>query len=208
MQSPARLGQLDEVAALELLEPLGIVRVPLPQLRRRRNVLALLVQVRGHLREAPGPKPVDQDPRAVIRGAMLVDPPNPHGGCVLHQESRSRVGNVVTWPSARWAEARDPAWCSHRRRRQAADQRARSAADASVGFDDLRESGWFTPVAQRHRVRAVAGHPGNGSVDDPVRLDVDHASTVAVSRLGSPARSGSSGAGQPRRSSRRSLRRR
>src|SRR4051794_21534532 len=85
LPSLLRPGQLAAVPGHELVESLGVVVVPLPQLVRRGHVLEPLVEVRSLLAHAPRPEAVDEHTSPVVRQHGLVDSAdgNGHGRTLL-----------------------------------------------------------------------------------------------------------------------------
>src|SRR5712692_4196205 len=86
---PFGLGQFHPVQALELLKPLGIVSVPLPQFRGRGDLLAPDVEPGVCPPEAPGPDPVYEDPGSIVGCRVLVDTPDPHDRFRRHRSNGS-----------------------------------------------------------------------------------------------------------------------
>jgi methylated-DNA-[protein]-cysteine S-methyltransferase len=70
---PLRILQLGAIAGGELLEALGVVAVPLAQLRGRGDLLAPLVELGVLLAQPARPEAVDQDSPAVAGAGRVVD---------------------------------------------------------------------------------------------------------------------------------------
>src|SRR5690606_38350755 len=75
--------QFRPVAIRELLEPLGVVREPLAQVLAGCQTLGPPIYGRALLRDAPGPDPVHEHPRAVVLRLLVVRPLELHHAASL-----------------------------------------------------------------------------------------------------------------------------
>ena len=66
------LPKFGPVTALKLGPALGIVAEPLPQFRTRGNILYPIIESRFRFAHPARPKPVDEDPYAVVARSRLV----------------------------------------------------------------------------------------------------------------------------------------
>jgi hypothetical protein len=74
-----RLAKLCAVSARELVESIGVVVVPTPQLGARSDFLEPLVECGRRLRDSSGPQPVYEDARAInVLALRFVDAAEPN----------------------------------------------------------------------------------------------------------------------------------
>jgi hypothetical protein len=91
-----RIVELGAIAASELIVPIGVVVVPMPQIGRRCDLLAPLVEMSPLFAEPARPEPVNEHALTVIRLWRIVDPPDLDATFMGHDRSPWRHHRLGT----------------------------------------------------------------------------------------------------------------